>query len=201
MKQTMRAVTRRATLGIAMVVLAATLGCGGNGFGTSSLAQPSIRSRAALDGFVFVPSRTRQDAEGDTSIPHALIEVYVLPRAEGDRPIAETQADSRGFYRVEGLAIEVPLLIIATDPFDPRRVLRGVISFREDETEEAKERNLTPTSTLAAQVVERQIEQQGSDAAVPISDAQVQALETVAEEKLAELAVEQPDVDITLLID
>ncbi|MCC7494533.1 MAG: hypothetical protein IT204_19400 [Fimbriimonadaceae bacterium] len=177
---------RRYGLALLLAAGALSVGCSANGGGSDGLIGEPSRSASAMDGFVFVPSRGRQTATGDTSIPHALIRVFVLPRTPGDTPVATTQADARGFYRLDGLPINVPLLVVATDPFDSNRVLRGAISF--GAAGEEKQRNITPTSTVAASILENR----GTDQ--PVTDSQVAALEQIADAKLDEL---DDEVDIT----
>ena len=72
-----RAVARRAA-GVALVLwLLGTMGCGAKSGGSSGLSPAATRS-AAMDGFVFVPSRSRdrQTATGTVSIPFAIIKIY-----------------------------------------------------------------------------------------------------------------------------
>lgn len=181
---------RRGALLVALLSLGGTLGCGASSGGSDSLAG-ATRTAASMDGFVFVPSRSRQTASGDTSIPHALITVFLLPRRPGDLPIFETQADATGFYRIDftndpDLVLNRGLIVIARDPFDPARVLRAVISFQDDA--DNKNRNLTPTSTIAAQMVENE------GYTDPLSDSQISAIEGLADGVLAGL---DPDVDPT----
>ncbi len=182
--------SRRGALVMALLSLCGTLGCGASSGGSDSLAG-ATRTVASMDGFVFVPSRSRQTATGDTSIPHAQIRVFLLPRLPGSVPIQETQADANGFYSIDftsnpELVLNRGLLVEATDPFDPNRVLRGVISFQDEHDD--KNRNLTPTSTIAAAMV------QNEDWNEPLSDSQISALENLADGVLTGLG---PNVDPT----
>ncbi len=192
-----RTMTRYALMVLAAAALMLTIGCGAtSGTGTEGLAQAVSRQRGAMDGFVFVPSRAvgRQTVQG-FSIPFAKIEVFVMPRKPGDAPIRVTQAGYNGdpinprfdFYKIDDLEINLPLVIVATDPFNPQRVLSAAISF--EEQSDKKTKDITPTTTVAAKVLEKK----GTDK--PVSDAQVAALEAVAEKKIAALP---PDVDVTL---
>lgn len=186
---TRRIASRRVALLAALAGLVFLLGCGSNGLGTDSLVPSATRAVSAMDGFVFVPSRSRQTATGNT-IPHALIAVYVLPRTPDSVPIATGQADETGFYRIEGLQIHVPLLVVATDPFSlpgqPVRQLTGLLSFGAEGEE--RRRNLTDTSTLAANIAEQRGITQ------PVTDAQVAQLEALAEQRLSDPAHAGQDV-------
>lgn len=187
---------RRGALLVALLSLGGTLGCGASSGGSDSLAG-TTRTTASMDGFVFVPSRSRQVASGDTSIPHALIRVFLLPRMPGDSPIFTTQADATGFYRIDftndpDQVLNKGLVVLATDPFDPARTLRAVISFQD--ATDVKNRNLTPTSTIAAAIVENE------GYTEPLSDSQITQLETLADDVFADLDPDQdPTTDDTIL--
>ncbi|MBI2298730.1 MAG: hypothetical protein HYU66_07240 [Armatimonadetes bacterium] len=187
---------RRGGLLLGLLALGLDLGCGANGFGTNSLVGPVTRSSTTLDGFVFVPSRSRQTVVGST-IPHALLRVYRLPRTAGDVPVALGQAGADGSYQIAGLPIGVSLQVIAEEPFPPvgqaPHQLQGVVSFQGEG--DTRNRNLNENSTLAAATFVR------SGSTLPISEAQNSQLEAAAEDFIARNDPESITTDPELLDD
>lgn len=194
MQMRWRWVARRAAMAALLILALTSLGCGAKSGGATSLS-PAASRTATMDGFVFVPSRarSRQTATGSVSIPFAIIRVYLMPYTTGQAPLRQTQAGFDAttgrydYYRLDNLPLHVPLLLTATDPFDPKRVLQAVISF--ESLEQIKRRDVTPVSTVAAAVAQQ------NNLDKPLTDAQVQALELVADEVLGQ---QLDTVDVTI---
>ncbi len=180
-----RLVARRVATAALLVVALTSLGCGAKSGGSTSLSAAASRT-ATMDGFVFVPSRarSRQTATGSVSIPFAIVRVYSMPYTAGQAALRQTQAGYDAttgrydYYRLDNLPLHVPLLLTATDPFDAKRVLQAVISF--ESLDQIKRRDVTPVSTVAAAVAQQ------NNVDKPLTDAQVQALELVADEVLGQ---------------
>ncbi|MBI5831451.1 MAG: hypothetical protein HZB16_03965 [Armatimonadetes bacterium] len=159
-----------------------------------------------MDGFVFVPSRSRQAASG-SAIPNAIINVYrIVGGGQPNQLLVTTQADADGFYRAAGLPLDTLLLVEAIDPFaipgQPQHKVTAVISFQ---VAEERTRNVNEASTVASfQVAEertRNVNEASTVAAGivlsqgtgnPVSDQQVSALEALAEAQLGR--PDAPDV-------
>jgi hypothetical protein len=184
---------RRAALITAAAGLLALLGCSSSGFSSNPLASVGFSRGTAglMDGFVFVPSRAgfKQTASGNT-LPDAIITVYQLNGAAAPTLLFTSQADDTGHYSVAGMPLDVPLLIKATVPFSnvpgqTQNSLEAIVSF--SSTEDNKTRNINNVSTVAADACV------DNNAADPLSDAQVTALETVAQQLLNQ----NPNIDPT----
>lgn len=176
---------------IGMIMAASVFGCGAPERPFIVFKEPDL-GPGAIDGFVFVPTRdghvtrARQEVVGMVGIPHALIQVFRLPRHPGDPPLKTGRADASGYYHITGLPLNVPLLVVAKDPFG-LPTLKAVTTL---DRPEPKRRDVTEKSTVAAAVVEELPE-------VPaLSDDQVEELETVAEQVLTQAKQEDPTLDV-----
>jgi hypothetical protein len=186
---------RRLALGATVAALVAVLGCNSTGFNTNPLAGVGFTSgaRGAMDGFVFVPSRhagVKQTASGNT-IPNATIQIYQL---DGSSPVQlvpppTIQADATGYYTVSNLPLDVPLEVVAIDPFELpgeiHRTVKAVISFTSKN--DNKTRDLNDASTVVAAMM------QSMGLTTPLSDQQISTLESAADAYLAA----NPNLDVT----
>lgn len=168
---------KRVGLAAVVAVVAAGVGCSSSDFSVDTLdAAFARRGRGAVDGFVFVPTRSHLTL-GKPVMPHAQIEIVPLPLRD-NLPIVNSQANEHGFYSFDQLELNRPYLVLATEPFGGTRRLAGLLNFNPDN--EQVRRDLTDITTLAARIYEL------SGNSRPLSLFQIQALERLSEEALDE---------------